>query len=396
MYQKISLISKITLSVVLILFITFSSTSFDIVYASFFDTLANLHWKKLSSMELFTIAINIVMFIFAKQLITEKDTLNEPVKDYRVKVIALRVMNVIFFGIFSVSYLFDKSIGTSWMQSYLLILGAYTFTHWVNHWILIKYGDHEAVGGEIKITGNYLSTVLMVSFVTTSTIFSIVCLINIWDMTDLLQSGSAFVTLGIIIFATKEFWLEEFLASFVVHAKGKLKRGAVIQLSSGSLYVMLETNFIGSRLKGLKTDIEISLPNSYFVRNKVNILSIEKLSKSKDEKVIQNSKKTKKEWKPIKQYIHFNIGYSSTYEDVASYFKSVIEESAKQCNSILPNYELNLNNNGDHAVTWEVIYIIDNPFHTLTAKNIVNLVAFQKQKEFDIELGTPITYTKVD
>jgi hypothetical protein len=393
MLKKISFISKITLSIILILFITFSSTSFDIVSASFFDTLANLHWKKLSSMELFTIAINIIMFIFAKQLITEKDTLNEPIKDYRLKVLALRAMNIIFFLVFTVSYVFDKNIGTNWMQSYLLILGAFTFTHWVNHWILIKYGDHEAVGEEIRVTGNYLSTVLIVSFITTATIFSIVCLINIWEMTDLLQSGSAFVTLGLIVFATKEFWLEEFLSSFVVHAKGRLKRGAVIQLSSGSIYVMLETNFIGSRLKALKTDIEISLPNSYFVRNKVNILSIEKPIKSKDEK---NTKKSKKEWKAIKQYIHFNIGYSTDDVEVFNYFKSVIEESSKQCNSIMPNYEVNLNNNGDHAVTWELIYIIDNPFHTLTAKNIINLVAFQKQKDFQIELSTPITYTKVD
>lgn len=262
----------------------------------------------------------------------------------------------------------------------------YLVNHTINNYILLNYGSTEKVDGEERYTDNYVSQLLRIITSITFFIMSVLILIQIWDLTELLESGSAFVTIGIVLFATKEFWLEEVMSSLTIHAKGKLKRGSIIELEDGEMYVILESNFIGTRLRNLKTKVETVVPNKSFIRNCVKLYTIEKENTAQDKKG--------KQWKPTKQSISFNIGYNVTYDKVSEYFNDVMEQSIKDCNYI-GSYEIILVNNGDHAVTWEILYHLNNPFHIANAKNIINLNAFKLQEKFNIDLSTPLTYSKI-
>ena len=48
--------------------------------------------------------------------------------------------------------------------------------------------------------------------------------------------------------------------------------------------------------------------------------------------------------------------------------------------------------NGDHAVTWRVLYNLRFEHEIATARNAVKLAAFELQDEHDVKLPTPLTH----
>lgn len=345
----------------------------------------NLLNAEFNFIDYFTILANLILLFFVDKIIVKKDTHGVVIKDYTLKVRVLRIIGLLFLVVFAASTIFGKQIGATWSQTYLLLLTFYLANHWINNYILILYGDKSSVDNVERYTDNYISQLLRIAVSITTIIILFFTLIQIWNLKELLESGSAFVTLGIILFATKDFWLEEVMSSLAIHAKGTLIRGAIVELEDKEYYIILETKFIGTRLKNLKTKVEAIVPNKIFVRDIVKIHTIEKEKSNNDKKG--------KDWIPVRHSLLFNIGYDSDYEAVETYFNSVMEDSSKECSHI-GTYELNLINNGDHAVTWEILYYISNPFHMKKAKDTINLNAFKKQKEYNIDLSTPITYIK--
>ena len=48
--------------------------------------------------------------------------------------------------------------------------------------------------------------------------------------------------------------------------------------------------------------------------------------------------------------------------------------------------------NGDHAVTWRVLYNLRFEHEIVTARNAVKLAAFELQDEYGVKLPTPLTH----
>jgi hypothetical protein len=347
----------------------------------------------LSSMDYFTLILNIVMFVFAKKLITKTDDFGRMNGNYDKKVTVLRFINIILFFVYISCFILNKPFGSGWSQSSLLLIASFLVSHYLNHFLLLKYGDHETVDEVILHTDNYLTRISRLFTGFTITILVGFGLIYIWDLKDWLQNGGILVMLGLLLFSTKEFWLINVLSSFSINAKGLLKRGAVIKIDdSRDVWVILETTFINTWLKNMKTDVHKSVPNSDLINKPVELLSLSVDNKQ----VVEKGKKTKKEYKHISHDIIFNIGYDSSYEEVKFFFDKVMEKASKECNSLNSNYLLNCHSNGDHAISWEIVYSINNPFQFHNARNLINLIAFQKQRECMIDLSTPITHKRIE
>jgi len=331
-----------------------------------------------------TLTINILLLFLVHKVVIKLDPLGEELKDYKAKVKVIRLVSFLFLSTFLVFASLGKNIGANWSQSYILILSLYLINHWLNNFMMMKYGEKSKVDDIERYTDNYVSKMLKVATSSTTAIILFFTLIHIWEKENWLESGSAFVTLGIVLFATKDFWLEEVMSSFVIHAKGNLNRGSVIQLEDESLYVILETKFIGTRVRNLKTKIETIVPNKIFVQNITKVLTIEKE---------KQTEKKNTDWKPVKQSIIFNIGYNTDYDTVSDYFEEVVNNSRKECSAI-GTYEVNIENNGDYAVSWELLYYVNTPFSIKKAKDTLNLNAFKLQKEHNVDLSTPILHSK--
>ena len=351
------------------------------MFEEILNNFSNFHF---TSMDYFTVTLNVILFIFAKHLIVKRDNKNHEVKDYSLKVKILRSLSFFFLIVFAVSMFFGKSISANWSQTYLLIISCYVTNHWINHFFLEKYGTRNKVDDVERLTDNYISSMLNLATSITFIVIGILSIIHIWDLQSWLENGSAILTIVVLLYSTKEYWLYEFLASLTIHAQGKLKRGTVIRIEN-EIYIILETMYIGTRLKNHKTDVEVRFPNKKLIDEPVEILSVEKSN---------NCEKT--EYKPTKSFIEFNIGYSQRDIDkVFEYFAKVMEESIKLCPAIGSKHSVDIIENGDHAVKWELMYYIENPFQHRSARTTINRKAFELQEEFGIDLSTPITHTSV-
>jgi hypothetical protein len=363
----------------------------------YFEKFYLFNMQLFSALDYFTIIFSIITFVLAKKLIHKTDVSGNLIDNYSYRVTILRTLNCVLFLCYIVSFLFNKHFSESWSQSYLIVVFGFLSSHLVNHFILEKYGDHVTVDEVTKFTDNHASKNLRVGFLIAVSFISLVSLLFVWDLKHFLENGSVPAIIGIILFATKEYWLEEVFASFTITSDPRFKRGHVIRIkenNTGKFYIILETKFIGTRLKELKTDVEIHIANSILVRDYVELYSIEDTIKVKKDEA--TSKKSKKEFKSFKQFIHFNIGYSSNHDTITHFFNKVMEESQKNCSAIGKTFNVNLNNNGDHAVVWELVYYVQNPFQILNAKNVINLEAFKQQIPCDVDLSTPLTHKKID
>jgi hypothetical protein len=359
------------------------------------ENITTLNFEYFSTSDWFGMAVNLFLLIFAKQLISKKDENGNIITHHNLKINILRIVSVILFACYFIGFFFQEKFAESWSQSYLCIITIYFINHKINDWVLSKYGDHKKVNDIIKATNNKVTAPLQLGVSITFSILALFILIEIWGMQNWVQTGSLFLVIGGVLFATKDVWLEEFYSSFVIISNGNYNRGAVISFKNNNdileYFVILQTKFINTRLKNLKTNIETNVSNVSIVKGNIEIISAKK-----SHTIIDEKGKKKEEFIPFCGVIHFKIGYDKSYDDIKNYFKAVIEDSITRCNAISSNYTLNCHENGDHAVTWELIYAVNQPYKILEAKNAVNLSANIKQKEFNISLSTPITHTKIN
>ena len=48
--------------------------------------------------------------------------------------------------------------------------------------------------------------------------------------------------------------------------------------------------------------------------------------------------------------------------------------------------------NGDHAVTWRLLYYVKNPYRMIDARTMVHTVAFELSQQQNLALNTPVTH----
>lgn len=358
------------------------------------ENISTFNFEYFTTSDWVSMILNLFLLIFSKQLISQKDENGNIISYHNLKINILRFVSLILFVLYFVGFFFQEKLAEGWSQSYLCIITLYLVNHKINEWILSKYGDHKKVNDVIKATNNKVTAPLQFGMSITSAILGLFILIEIWGFQEWVQTGSLFLVIGGVLFATKDVWLEEVYSSFVIISNGNYNRGAVISFKNDvgvvDYYVILQTKFVNTRMKNLKTQIETNVSNAAIVKNTVEVISAKKSNTIIDEKG-----KKKEEFLPFCGVLHFKIGYDTDYEQIKEYFDAVIEQSVNDCSAINKNYTLNCHENGDHAVTWEVIYSVSQPYKVLDAKNTINLVANIKQKEFDIRLSTPITHTNV-
>lgn len=358
------------------------------------QNISNFNFEYFSTYDWFSMAVNLFLLIFAKQLISRKDENGNIIAHHHIKTKILRFISIVLFAAYFIGFFFQERFAEGWSQSYLCIITMYFINHKINEWILSKYGDHKKVNDVIRATNNKVTAPLQLGVSISSSVLVLFILIEIWGLQDWVQTGSLFLVIGGFLFATKDVWLEEVYSSFVILSNGNYNRGAVISFKSDNgiteYFVILQTKFVNTRLKNLKTNVETNVSNVSIVKNTIEVISAKKSNTIIDEKG-----KKKEEFIPFCKSLSFKIGYDTKYEKVKEYFDSVIQESAERCNAISTNYTLNCLNNGDHAVEWEIIYSINQPYKVLEAKNTINLVANIKQEEFNISLSTPITHVQL-
>ena len=97
----------------------------------------------------------------------------------------------------------------------------------------------------------------------------------------------------------------------------------------------------------------------------------------------------------VDDFVDFNIGYDTPSEIAQEYLNEVWKSACKITSTINSEREgyIKLINNGDHAVTWRLLYNLKAVHGLVEARNSITLAAFELQNEHKVKLATPFTHT---
>ena len=328
----------------------------------------------LEPIDYITVIINLLILIFGKQIITHLSVQTVGAAPPQLRL--LRILNAVLFLTYLFAVAFQFQLGSNISHTGLLVLLTYLIWQLTHSIILKKYGRKREVEDTSIYVESYTSSNLKLIALLILGVISGLVFLNLWKLEWLLQTTSFLGALAVLIFTTKDYWLKDFISGIIVISNGNIERGDVIRIPDENiLAIVLETRTMLTLLRDVIRNHNITVPNSLLLNKQVEILTTESR-------------------KGIYDYVEFNIGYETGSEKAKAYLLDVLKRACKITATINAEREGNimLVENGDHAVTWRVLYNLRFEHEIATARNAVKLAAFELQDEHDVKLPTPLTH----
>ena len=332
------------------------------------------YFTNLEPIHYITFIINLLILIFGKQIINHLSV--QAVGAAPPQLRLLRILNAVLFLTYFFAVAFQFQLGSNISHTGLLVLLTYLIWQLTHSIILKKYGRKREVEDTSIYVESYTSSNLKLIALLILGVISGLVFLNLWKLEWLLQTTSFLGALAVLIFTTKDYWLKDFISGIIVISNGNIERGDVIRIPDENiLAIVLETRTMLTLLRDVIRNHNITVPNSLLLNKQVEILTTESR-------------------KGIYDYVEFNIGYETDSEKARAYLLDVWKRACKITATINPEREGNimLVENGDHAVTWRVLYNLRFEHEIATARNAVKLAAFELQDEHGVKLPTPLTH----
>jgi small-conductance mechanosensitive channel len=328
----------------------------------------------LEPIDYITFIINLLILIFGKQIINHLSVQTVGAAPPQLRL--LRILNAVLFLTYLFAVAFQFQLGSNISHTGLLVLLTYLIWQLTHSIILKKYGRKREVEDTSIYVESYTSSNLKLIALLILGVISGLVFLNLWKLEWLLQTTSFLGALAVLIFTTKDYWLKDFISGIIVISNGNIERGDVIRIPDENiLAIVLETRTMLTLLRDVIRNHNITVPNSLLLNKQVEILTTESR-------------------KGIYDYVEFNIGYETDSEKARAYLLDAWKRACKITATINPEREGNimLVENGDHAVTWRVLYNLRFEHEITTARNAVQLAAFELQDEHGVKLPTPLTH----
>ncbi len=328
----------------------------------------------LEPIDYITFIINLLILIFGKQIINHLSVQTVGAAPPQLRL--LRILNAVLFLTYLFAVAFQFQLGSNISHTGLLVLLTYLIWQLTHSIILKKYGRKREVEDTSIYVESYTSSNLKLIALLILGVISGLVFLNLWKLEWLLQTTSFLGALAVLIFTTKDYWLKDFISGIIVISNGNIERGDVIRIPDENiLAIVLETRTMLTLLRDVIRNHNITVPNSLLLNKQVEILTTESR-------------------KGIYDYVEFNIGYETDSEKARAYLLDAWKRACKITATINPEREGNimLVENGDHAVTWRVLYNLRFEHEITTARNAVKLAAFELQDEHGVKLPTPLTH----
>lgn len=328
----------------------------------------------LEPIDYITFIINLLILIFGKQIINHLSVQTVGAAPPQLRL--LRILNAVLFLTYLFAVAFQFQLGSNISHTGLLVLLTYLIWQLTHSIILKKYGRKREVEDTSIYVESYTSSNLKLIALLILGVISGLVFLNLWKLEWLLQTTSFLGALAVLIFTTKDYWLKDFISGIIVISNGNIERGDVIRIPDENiLAIVLETRTMLTLLRDVIRNHNITVPNSLLLNKQVEILTTESR-------------------KGIYDYVEFNIGYETDSEKARAYLLDAWKRACKITATINPEREGNimLVENGDHAVTWRVLYNLRFEHEIVTARNAVKLAAFELQDEYGVKLPTPLTH----
>ncbi len=327
------------------------------------------------------IGLNIFIFIFASYIIKHSaSTKNSHSTKNRMR--GLRAINLMLFLIYAVAgsleYLFARPMShlQEVSQTGLTILMAYIVFHYLQLWVIHRFGKEKEINGEKFKGESYASEIVgLIGLILVASIVFLI-IINIWRLNDWLQATSVIGGVLLILFASKDYFLGDMISGLIMHYNHSVEAGAVVRVKELNLTgVVMQITLSQTIIRDLVQKHEITVPNA-----KLRNATVETISNSASQ--------------GFRDFVDFQIGYNNQAETVINFLEQVWQQAAK-CEAAINSDtkpKIVVTSNGDHAVTWRLLFYVKNPYRLHDASNTIQTTAFELAAKKNIGLNTPVTH----
>lgn len=329
---------------------------------------------KLTALDLAVFAINLFILLASRWIVRGLKKSSEDI-GFDTKLWALRFINLTLMGLYLIA-IFENQVTRQISLTGLTLLLAFLLSHFIQVFLLMKFGRVKEIEGEKYRSETYQSEMFGLLVMMLAFIVSILIIINIWGMTDWLQATSVLGGLLLLIYSTKDVWAPDNINGLMLLYNGDIEPGSVVQINDYNLLgIVIQTSLTQTVFRDLKQRHRVVLPNSKLRTGRIDILS-------------------KCPASGLVQFIDFKIAYGVTGERVETFLKHVWEVACERENALNNEKEpvIKLLETGDHAITWRLVYTLKNVYRLISARCAVNRVAYDLSLTEGIGLNTPVTH----
>jgi len=327
------------------------------------------------------ISVNAFIFLFAGFIIRHYSSSKDELS-IRNRVLGLRAINLVLFSIYALAggfeILFERNIPhlQQISQTGLTILVSYIVLHYVKNWIILRFGKEKEIDGEVVRADSYSSEIIgLIGLVLVSAIAFLV-IINVWELSSWLQATSVVGGLLILLFASKDYFLGDLISGLIMHYNRSVEAGSVIRVKEFELMgVVMQITLSQTTIRDLVQKHEITLPNS-----KLRNATVETIS---------NCTKN-----GFRDYLDFKIGYEHSPEKIQMFLECVWYQSTEKEPALNTESKpkIVVTENGNHAVTWRLLYYVKNPYRIIETKNMIQTIALEESMRRKIGLNTKVRF----
>lgn len=336
----------------------------------------------ISALELFLIAVNIALFIFAGDIVQKLSPKQDSQQSKQVHL--LRVINVIIIGLILYKGIVMPAIEENWLTKTLTVfLISYLFFmvfKIYSFFIHSRYGKQYETDSEIKISETYNSRSLVVFGGVLFFIIWLISCIQLLGFESLLQAGGVLGFVGVMLALTQGAWAPDIISGLIILNSKMVEEGDTLQIDhlGKTVYAsVFKTRMLHTELLDISNNHRMMIKNT-----QLRELFLQNLSKFASAK-------------GLREKLVFNIGYDVAPKTVRGFFAQVeamlLEEYKEHYESQHP-IEVVIDDTGDHAVRWVMFFYIKDVKQLLKTRQVFREVIFNLSLAAGISLATPLTH----
>lgn len=309
---------------------------------------------QLDTLDWFVISANLVLLVFsgtiAGKLSGTKDE-HAP----RRKLVVMRVMSTLLLVMYLMSLFAPIGIFGECDQvseagncdplrrlslTGLTIFSSYVFYILSHAWIVRRYGRSKEIEGVQVKYATYQSELFSVLVLLAIILLAFLTVLTIWEVERWLRGTSVLGGIALVLFFTKDVWLPDNINGLILLYNSDVEPGAVVRVKELDLLgVTLRTSLVQTTFRDLVRQHLIIVPNARLRAQKIEVL-------------------TQCGSTGLRDYVEFKIGYDVTAERVEPMLQEIWEVACAAETAINSEVEprIQLVNNGDHAITWHLMY----------------------------------------
>jgi len=333
------------------------------------------------------IGVNILLLIFAKQILSQVYHNPEKVLNFSRKVMTFRALNLLIMLAYGYFRFFQgdkeletKSLGFNILAVLAIVYFAYLAMHLAHAFLVRQYGKQREIQGKKRYTSTYQTRLLSIFSSIFIGIIALLSIIRLLGFDSVLEAGGVIGIIGVFLALTSSIWAPDIFHGLIILNSDMFSEGDVIQFKDGEqIYgLVYKTKVFHTVILNIVNNHRVMIRNS-----KLRDFTVHNLSKFASAK-------------GLRENLKFKIGYNVPVSDVQNLFETVYELAKTDSGiEVEEQYELEygVHDTGDHAVEWVYYYYTKEVEKLMLTRQRLLQLMLETSVKKGISLSTPFTHT---